>query len=113
MIVTVKQPHQGDRLTFSHNILFKDQKKSREKVELLNGPLRARFGWRAIRPTAFSNQVGHRLSDPNSHQSGQSCANTAVWSTGQQASLLWRPRLARRQRATSGLRVAQDSAGRS
>ncbi len=61
----------SDSLTFSHNILFKDQKKSREKVEQLNGRLRARFGGRAIHARAFSSQVARPLSVPNSPQSGQ------------------------------------------
>ena len=72
----------AQRLTFSRNILFKDQKKSREKVEQLNGPLRARFGRRAIRATGFSSLVARPLCVPNSPQSGQWSANTAVRSTG-------------------------------
>src|SRR6266702_7412692 len=62
------------RLTFSHTFLVKDQKKSREKIEPLNGRLRARFGCRAIRATGCSSPVAHRLCVPNSPQSGQSCA---------------------------------------
>src|SRR5205814_5849314 len=87
----------GSRLTFSHTILFKDQKKSREKVEQLNGRLRARFGCRAIRATAFSSPVARPLCVPNSRQSGQWSANTAARSTGKQALLLGRPPLARPQ----------------
>src|SRR5437016_7956366 len=92
-----------EQLTFSHTILFKDQKKSREKVEQLNGRLRARFGCRAIRATAFSSPVARPLCVPNSRQSGQWSANTAARSTGKQALLLGRPPLARPQRARSGL----------
>src|SRR6266699_1158533 len=69
---------EGHGLTFSHTILFKDQKKSREKVEQLNGRLRARFGCRAIRATAFSSPVARPLCVPNSRQSGQWSANTAA-----------------------------------
>src|SRR5947209_4751659 len=99
-------------LTFSHNILFKDQKKSREKVEQRDERLRARFGCRAIRPRAFSSPVARPLCVPNSPQSEQSCANTAARSTGQQAPRLWQPPLARSQRAASGSRAARGSAGR-
>src|SRR5947209_11298484 len=100
-------------LTFSHNILFKDQKKSREKVEQRDEHLRARFGCRAIRPRAFSSLVARPLCVPNSLQSGLSCANTAAWSTDQQAPLLWPPPRARSQWAASGSRAARGSAERS
>src|SRR2546423_6898918 len=89
-------------LTFSHNILFKDQKKSREKVEQRDERLRARLGCRAIRATAFSSPVARPLCVPNSPQSEQWCANTLAWLTGQPAPRLWQLPLAPPQRAYRG-----------
>src|SRR5271165_6165818 len=75
----------GRDLTFSRIITLKDQKKSREKVELPDEHLPARTGRRTSPATGFSSRVAHHLCVPGSRPGGQSCANTAEWSTGQPA----------------------------
>src|SRR5258706_8846958 len=69
-------------LPFYHNVLFKDQKKHRKKVEWPDERLPTRSGRRTSPATRFSNPVVHRLCAPDSHPGGQWCTNTAAWSTG-------------------------------
>src|SRR5712692_3284372 len=76
-------PHPG--LTFSRNILFKDQKKSREKVEWPDERLPARTGRRTSPATRFSSPVARPLCARGTRPGGQWCTNTAEWSIGQSA----------------------------
>src|SRR6266849_1028892 len=99
------------RLTFSHNFLFKYQKKNRKKVESPNERLPARTGRRTSPATRFSSPVVHHLCAPGSRPGGQWSANTAGWSTGQPAHGPGGPRSAPGQLAALAGLAAQAPGG--